>query len=120
MFYTKIEKGEKQIILSSINKGMQSSIPFIFCAELREQIGWVLHKSTNNMIELLIIFRNPKHTKLRVWESEEKKYIPNLKLNKAAMDGDFASSEVNTDGEIVNRMESFISKFREQARFLCS
>ncbi|KAJ6765458.1 hypothetical protein OIU79_021621 [Salix purpurea] len=26
------------------------------------------------------------------------------------MDGDFASSEVNTDGEIVNRMESFISE----------
>ncbi|KAB5561770.1 hypothetical protein DKX38_006727 [Salix brachista] len=25
--------------------------------------------------------------------------VPNLKLNKAAMDGDFASSEVNTDGQ---------------------
>ena len=46
--------------------------------------------------------------------------VPNLKLDKAAMDGEFASSEVNTDGEIVNRMESFTSTFREQVRFLYS
>jgi hypothetical protein len=31
-----------------------------------------------------------------------------------AMDGDHASSEFNTDGEIMNGMESFISEFQEQ------
>jgi hypothetical protein len=32
-----------------------------------------------------------------------------------AMDGDHASSEFNTDGEIMNRLESFVSELQEQA-----
>jgi hypothetical protein len=41
--------------------------------------------------------------------------VPNLKLNWAGIDGDHASSKFNTDGEIMNRLESFVSELQEQA-----
>lgn len=48
-------------------------------------------------------------------EKEEEYSVPNLELDGAAVDGDHASAELNTDGEIVNRLEPLVRELQQQA-----
>lgn len=43
--------------------------------------------------------------------------VPNLKLDRTTVDGDHASSELDTNGEIMHGLESLVSELQEQTRF---
>jgi len=43
--------------------------------------------------------------------------VPNLELDGTAVDGDHASAEFNTNGEIMHRLEPLVRELQEQARF---
>lgn len=66
----------------------------------------------SNFINFYVFF-SPKRER----ERDGNYGIPNLELDRTGVDGDHASTEFDTNGEIMNRLESLVRELQEQAWF---
>ena len=69
------------------------------------------------MLNLTVLLLGFSKKKKKRKEKDGTYSVPNLKLDRTTVDGDHASSELDTNGEIMHGLESLVSELQEQTRF---